>query len=161
MWDKLVASLTDMLETYRAVLVLSRQKKELLAAGKASELDALTKQLEPLVLHIGKLETAREKAVAEIAQAQNVDMAALTLETIRTLAGPDIAAKLKTIEAEFKSIMKELEPLNRLNMELAQQALTYTNFMINFMAQNTAGSNYAGKGQTETAVTRRIFDHKV
>lgn len=161
MWDKLVASLTDMLETYRAVLVLSRQKSQFLAAGKASELDALTKQMEPLVLHIGKLETVREKTVAEIALAQKVDMAALTMDAIQTLAGPEIAAKLKSIENEFKIVMKELEPLNRLNMELAQQALTYTNFMINFMAQNAAGSNYAGKGQTETMVNRRMFDHKV
>lgn len=161
MWDKLVFLLTEIVALYRVILEISRNKKKVLVSARVEELEALTKQEESIILQIGKLETAREQIVAELAGLYGLSSNDLTLSKARELAGGETAAKLQALEVDLASIAAELAPLNKINTELIQQSLNYVNYNLNLLTQSPAGTNYAAKGQGETQRPRAVIDAKV
>jgi flagellar biosynthesis/type III secretory pathway chaperone len=161
-WDKLIALLTEMAALYQAILGLSRQKRDILIAVKPHDLEAVTKQEELLILQVGKLEAARVKLMQQLAAASGVSVDDLTLTDVKKLAGPEIAEKLDKIATDFDRIMAELAPVNKLNAELIQRALSFINYNINILTQSTAGPTYAPQGQsTPDSHVRKLVDQKI
>jgi flagellar biosynthesis/type III secretory pathway chaperone len=161
-WDKLVAILTEMADIYRAILELSRRKREILIAVKPQELEAVTKQEELLILQVGKLEAARGKLIQQLAAASGVSADGLTLTDIKRLAGPAVAESLDKIAADFSRIMTELAPINQLNAELIQRSLGFINYNINILTQSTTGPTYAPQGKNAPdAQIRKLVDRKI
>lgn len=161
-WDKLVTLLAEMADIYRAILELSRQKRDILIAVKPKELETVTKQEELLILQVGKLEAARSKLMQQLTAASGVSADSLTLTDIRKLAGPAVAESLDKIAADFDRIMAELAPVNQLNAELIQRALGFINYNINLLTQSTAGPTYAPQGQSAPdGQLRKLVDRKV
>jgi len=162
MWDKLITLLSELLELCQALLELSKQKREFLIAGKAQNLEAVTRQEEMLILQIGKLEGKREKILHDIASAYNLNTQGLTLSQIRQLATDEVADKLNEIEQLFSQITNELVPLNQLNTQLIQQSLNFVNYNINLLAQTQTGPTYASKGSAgQSQPSRTFLDTKV
>ena len=161
MWEKLVALLSELLELYQAILKLTEQKKDILVAGQAPNLEAITRQEELLILQVGKLEGKREKLLSEIAAAHGLTNQGLTLSKIRELANASIAEKLATIETDFEQVTQKLVPLNQLNTQLIQQALNFVNYNINILAQTQIGPTYAPRGESsQPSPSRAILDTK-
>lgn len=161
-WDKLVTLLTEMADIYRAILELSKQKRDILVAVKPKELEVVTKQEELLILQVGKLEAARGKLMKQLVEASGVSAADLTLPDIKKLAGPAVAESLEKIAADFGRIMDELAPVNKLNAELIQRALGFINYNINILTQSTAGPTYAPRGKsTPDGQLRKLVDRKI
>jgi len=161
-WDKLVTLLTEMVSLYKAILELSRQKRDILIAVKPQELEAVTKQEELLILQAGKLEAARSKLVQQLAAASGVSADGLTLSDAKKLAGPATAEKLDKIAAEFESFLAELAPINKLNSELIKRALGFINYNINLLTQSAAGPTYAPQGKsTQEPQVRKLVDRNV
>ncbi len=158
-WDKLVILLDEMVSLYEAILELSRQKRDTLIAVKPPDLEAITKKEELLILQAGKLETARGKLVEQLAAAGGFAAQDLTLAKMKELAGPETAARLDKIAAEFERIMAELAPVNKLNAELIQRALGFINYNINLLTPDAerdrahlcpAGAKHPGNPGQET-----------
>lgn len=161
-WEKLIALLTEMIGLYRAILELSRQKRELLIAVKPQELEAVTKQEELLILQVGKLEAARGRLTQEIAVASGRKSAALTLAELKELAGPAESEKLEAIAADLDRIMQELAPINQLNADLIQRALGFINYNLNLLTQSAAGPTYAPGGRNvQDSPQRKLVDRKI
>lgn len=161
-WEKLVTLLGEMVELYKAILELSRQKRDMLIAVKPQELESVTKQEELLILRVGKLESTRGKIMQEIAAAGGVTVEGLTLAKMQEMAGPDIAPRLAGIATEFDSIMHELAPVNQTNAELIQQALGFINYNLNLLTQSATGPTYAAKGtNTQEQQRPKLVDRKV
>lgn len=161
-WDKLVTLLDEMVSLYKAILELSRQKRDILIAVKPQDLESVTKQEELLILQVGKLETARGKLAQQLAAAGGVSVEELTLTKMKELAGPEAAERLDGIAAEFEQIMAELAPINKLNADLIQRALGFVNYNINLLTQSSAGPTYAPQGKnTQETQLRKLVDKKV
>lgn len=161
-WAKLLAVLQEILNIYQAILTLSRQKKQILIATKSTDLDAVTKQEEVLILQIGKLEALREKYVSEIMAQHGITESSISIGELQKIAGPDVLEKLELFSKEFKIIMAEIVPLNKLNTELIEQALGFVNYNMNILSQISVGPTYAAKGQAnEQGPQRKVFDARV
>jgi flagellar biosynthesis/type III secretory pathway chaperone len=161
-WDKLLTLLDEMVSLYKAILELSRQKRDVIIAVKPQDLEKITKQEELLILQVGKLEAARGKLVQQLAAAGDVPAEGLTLTKMKELAGPQVAERLDKIAAEFGRIMAELAPVNMLNAELIQRALGFVNYNINLLTQNSAGPTYAPQSNnTQENQFRKLVDKKI
>lgn len=161
-WEKLIALLTEMVDLYRVILQLSRQKSEALIAAKTQDIEAITKKEELLILRVGKLEAARGKLMQQIAARHGFDVEGLTLSKMQELTDPDIAEQLGKFAADFDSIMNELAPVNQLNTELIEQALSYVNYNINLLTHNAAAPTYAPQGQGgQGPQARKLVDRKI
>lgn len=164
LWDKLINNLSEILDLYQAILALSKQKREVLVAAKAQELEAVTKREEMLILQTGKLDAQRESIIQEIGTAFGLKADEITLEKTKQLADAETAKKIELLSSQFDQLLNELVPLNKTNTQLIQQALTYINYSINVLAQNTSGPTYAPKGlsaEKTTAPARALFDAKI
>jgi len=164
LWDKLINNLSEILVLYQAILAISKQKREILVAAKAQELETLTKREEILILQTGKLDAQRESIIQEIGTSFGLKPDDITLEKTKQLADPEMAKRLEALSSDFDKVLTELVPLNKTNTKLIQQALTYINYNINVLAQNTSGPTYAPKGlsaEKTTAPARVLFDAKV
>ncbi|QJW48581.1 flagellar protein FlgN [bacterium BFN5] len=162
MWERLVDVLTNMLKLYQALLTISKQKHDILVGAKAQELDALTKQEELLIVQIGKLEVIREKALQEIITAHKFSDENITISRLAEVADQDNGKKIADLWREFDQITTELVKMNSLNTKLIEQALSFINYNINLLTQNTLGPTYAAKGQQGQGVPSRIvLDRKV
>lgn len=162
MWQQLVDVLANMLKLYQALLTISKQKHDILVGAKAQELDALTKQEELLIVQIGKLEIVREKSLQEIIAALKFSDENITISKLAEVADPDIGGQIIDLLKQFDRITAELVQMNKLNTKLIEQALSFINYNINLLTQNTIGPTYAAKGQqTQGATTRAVLDQKV
>lgn len=162
MWERLVDVLANMLKLYQALLTISTQKHDILVGAKAHELDALTKQEELLIVQIGKLEVIREKVLQEIITAHNFSDENITISKLAEVADPDIGIQISDLLKQFDSITADLVKMNKLNTKLIEQALSFINYNINLLTQNTIGPTYAAKGQqTQGTTSRAVLDQKV
>lgn len=162
MWERLIGVLAKMLELYQALLVISKQKHDILIAAKAVELEAITKQEELLIVQIGKLELVRENAIQEIIDANKNVEDNLTVSDLTELAEEPFSIQLKQLLEQFNHVTVELVKMNQINTKLIEQALSYINFNINLLTQNTVGPTYAAKGQQSQATPNRsVLDRKV
>jgi flagellar biosynthesis/type III secretory pathway chaperone len=157
-WEELLVVLNQILSVYKAILALSRQKKQILVAAKSHELDKVVKQEEVLILQLGKLEDLRGKIVSELMAAHHITSEEVSFTQLQSNVAPDIAIKLNTFSEEFDVIMTELAPLNKLNTELVTQALGFINYNINILSQTVVGPTYAPKGQANEQRKRTVFD---
>lgn len=161
-WEKLVAVLVNTVELYKAILQLSREKREILVAAKPQDLDSVTKQEELLILQAGRLEAFRGALLNEIAALHGIAPQDLTLNKIRGLAEPAVAERLEQISADFDQIMAELAPVNALNAELIQRALRFINYNLNLITKSTTSPTYASQGGPgEDVQGRKLVDQKI
>lgn len=162
LWDRLDTILTEMLELYRALLALSKQKREMLVKVQVQDIETVTKREEVVILQIGKLEGLREQLVADIAKISQLPPESLNLARIRELVDEAKASRFVWIDQEFDAVLKELTPLNKLNTDLIQQSLGFINYNLNLLNQSQVGPTYAAKGQnTQTSTPRVLVDRKV
>lgn len=161
-WEELLTVLSKMLSIYQAILILSQQKREILVAAQSQELGKVTEQEEILILQIGKLEEHREILVGELMALHGIEEGKFSFEELGKIAQPSVVEQLESLRKEFRKIMEEIEPLNKLNTELIKQALHFINYNINILSQTAVGPTYAPKGQNnEQAPKRTAFDARV
>jgi len=160
-WEALLVVLNKMLSIYQAILALSQQKKQLLVAANAHDLEKVTKQEEILIIQVGKLEDLRGKLISELMAAHGIIEDHVSLDQLRKIAKPNIVEQLEVFSKEIRIIMAEIVPLNKLNTELIKQALGFVNYNINILSQTVVGPTYAAKGQANEQTQRRTFDARV
>ena len=161
MWERLIALMSELLDLYQALLTLSREKREILIAGKAQSLEVITRQEELLILQAGKLDVMREDVIRQIAAQCGVSPQGLSLTKLAELAAPAEAERLTTLGTAFAQVSTELAPLNKLNSELIEQALRFVNYSINILTQSQSSNTYESQGKSgHPQPGRAIFDAK-
>lgn len=161
-WERLVVSLSEVVDIYIAILQLSRQKQEVLVSVRPQELEVITKQEEFLILQAGKIEKTRGELIKKLAATYNLDERELTFTKLVEIAEPDVGERLKAIAAELDQIMRDLAPVNQVNAEMIQRALGFINYSINILSHSSAGPTYAPQGQGGQAPqVRKLVDRKV
>lgn len=162
LWERLDAVLTEMLELYRALLALSKQKREMLVKVQVQDIESITKSEEALILQVGKLEGLREQVVTDISKTSQLPLESLNLVKIRDLVDEAKANRFVWLDKEFDDVLHELTQLNKLNTDLIQQSLGFINYNLNLLTQSQVGPTYAAKGQSaQNAPARGLVDRKV
>lgn len=161
-WQELLEVLVDMLSAYQKMLELGREKRQALVAAKVADIESITKKEESLIIYVTRAEKVSKAAVMKIADHYNLPPEEIGLSKIRQFADKDTAGRLEAFERDFNKILAEIEPINKTNTELIQQALSLVNYNINLLTQNVADVNYAPQGQQgQSSQSRAIFDRKV
>jgi flagellar biosynthesis/type III secretory pathway chaperone len=162
LWGELDTILTEMLKLYKALLVLSKQKREKLVKVQIQDIETIARQEEALILQIGKLEGLRKQIAANIAATHQLPLESLKLSKICSLVDKNQADRFALIDKEFNEVLKELIPLSKLNGELIQQSLSFINYNINLLTRSQVGPNYAPQGQaTQAATPSALVDRRI
>lgn len=163
LWEKLLVVLQDVLVLYQALFSLSEQKRQILVAAKAKELEKVTKEEEVILLKTAQMEKVRKHVVEEISQCYGRGGTRMTLAELQQLAEPDVAKVIGEQSEKLMVVIEQLQQQNELNTRLIEQALGHIQFNINVLSQSAVGPSYVPEGEKEQAEARvkRVFDAKV
>lgn len=162
LWDKFINIMSQILEDYRQLLKLGKEKQKILVAADVEGLINITKQEELIVLKINKLEWQRKAAVKEIAEAHKLkgnyqaDEFIQSIFEIKKLADAKEAERLNLLAEELTAGINELTALNRLNSQLIEQSLEFINFNINILSAASFGPTYSPGTNTSDSEESQI-----
>ena len=164
--NNVVESLIQVLEqeakSYEYVLMLSKQKTDVIIKNKVTELENIVKTEHSLTIKLGKLEAMRENYIMNIAEFIKKDASNITISELIKYIEFKLAKRLKSIQEKIMSIIKELKKVNELNKELIKNSLDYLNFSLNLITTvGAVNNNYGNNGQISQGKKRNIFDLKL
>ena len=165
--DEIVERLANALEAetllYRDAAEISAKKTDVIVKGKIEELDSLVKAEQAIILKIGKVETARERAIEQLSQALNLDLDGITLTEINSRIGEQSFQRLNSCQQNLVETLGGLKNTNDMNAQLIQNALDYVNFSVNILTSDqNAGNMYSQAGEEDNPTNRKnIFDIKL
>lgn len=159
--SQFLLALSKECEIYEDLLVIAKDKRQIIIDGRTKKLDAMTKREQTLVLSLGKLEEIRAKIVNEILKEKNIVSVNSINELFRYFSDEERmeAAKLR---ATLKNTVDEIRSENGTNEQLLKQSLDMINFNLNLLTQVNDHSSYRSDAVEDFGEERRsIFDVKV
>ena len=151
-------------EIYSSILKLSKEKTDIIVAGKVGELDSMVKVEQSLMFEIMKLEDQRESILEKVAAHINVRKDEFNLSVLMQHLNVPLKEKVNIYQKNMMGIMDELKNTNDLNSKLIKQALEYVDFSLNVMTSTAVQNNsYGGTGNVQEPKTagRSLFDIKL
>lgn len=160
-WQQLQNLMFELLRVYQQILVLSKQKKDLLVAGKPADLEKVVNQEELLLRKAVKVDVAR-KEIIQILSKQLVGATdSLTVEELIAFAPSDIIEELSKIGQDLNTVLLGLKEQNELNKQLIEQALKIVNYNINLYSSRMAGPTYSPQdGDEKNFHHRATLDYR-
>lgn len=159
MWKELISVLTKILDVYKQLLILSKEKRMVIVSVKMTELEKIVSQEQIMVATIGKLEQQREAVLTSLLVSENISTPNKELLDLVMFCDKDMGKKIKEIHRQFKETLAELETNNKMNNHLITQALSVVNYNLNVLSQTSVGPTYASKGQEQVSKIKR-FDYE-
>ncbi|MDR2665811.1 MAG: flagellar protein FlgN [Oscillospiraceae bacterium] len=135
-------------ETQSALLVLAREKRRVIISCDTQRLGEINAREMGLISKTAAAERDRTKLAAEIAALTGISESELTVSAIIAVAEPDEARELKRIARELLETVASLREENRVNGELLDLQLRYTDAMLGTVAppEDAINSFYAQDG---------------
>ncbi len=148
---------------YESILKLSKQKTDLIVAGKIKELENLVKLEQVLVLQISRLEQQREETIESLSSQLALQHEDISITNLLTHLKEEQQAQLISFQKRMKETIEELKNTNDLNAKLIKQSLEYIEFSMNMITgTSVSGTQYEDKGTTKDSKgTRSLFDVKL
>ncbi len=162
MLERMESLLDRQLELYQSLVEMSHRKQQVLVRSDLQELESIIKAEQALLWQAGKLEESRLALQGEMAAAAGLKPEELDLSKLAELAGEPFASRYRSLQGRMVALMDRLGTINKLNMELIEQSLSYINFSLELLSGAEAGETYtpAGKSPGRKGVTR-LLDRKV
>lgn len=158
-WENLQRIMSELFRIYQEILALSKQKQDLLVAGKPQDLEKVVKQEELLIVRAGKIDAARQQVIQMIVREWGQDDAPI-LSVLIDFAPTPMAERLKDMGQEFDRLLAALKEQNLLNTRLLKQALDLVNFNINLLTHSAVGPTYSPYGSHEQSIQGRTMIDK-
>lgn len=159
--EKLMHVLAQEASVYEDILAISKKKRDIIVAGKVSELESITKVEQSMVLGMHRLEEMREKALEEISAELGMKPDDARVSTLVERLAESAALKLKEWQGKMEGILDELRETNKLNSRLIRNSLEYMDFSINLMAAAGGDNNYGQSGRMNVGKNRNLVDVKL
>lgn len=159
--DKLIEALDKEANVYEGILKLSKQKTDVIIAGKVSELEGITRAEQSVILTLSKLEEGREELVEKIALELKVKPNDVTLSSLMKMLPKEQAAKLKKGHSSLPKVFNDIRDANVLNSKLIRNSLEYIDFSINVLTSTGSTGNYGNSGQSDDPKKKNFFDLKL
>ncbi|NLL06437.1 MAG: flagellar protein FlgN [Clostridiaceae bacterium] len=149
-------------EIYEELLKLSKGKTDIIAKGKITELDAITKKEHVLVLKMGKLEVFREKIVNDLSLGLRRNPDDLTISELIQYLDKKQAQRFAECKTKLLNTINEIKTLNELNSKLIHNSLDFINFSMNVLSSVPEESNnYGNTGHANEGKKKTYFDVKL
>lgn len=153
--------LGNILNLYKELIELSREKQGELVKGNVESLDKLNKKEENLVFQASRMEAERYRCAREMAEVYNLSEDAKLSELIEE-APPKEKEELTILLNELLLVVEEIDKLNQENIALIQQSLKYVNFTIDVLSQNPPSGTYGSTEKDNKAGNvSRLVDRRV
>lgn len=159
MWKELISVLTKILDVYKELLILSKEKRMIIASVKMTELEKIVRQEQIMIATIGKLEKQRESVLTSLLVSENISTPNKELLDLVMFCDKSMGQKITDIHRQFKETLSELETNNKMNNHLITQALSVVNYNLNVLSEASVDSTYAAHGQEQVSKVKR-FDYK-
>lgn len=159
MWKELISVLTKILDVYKQLLILSKEKRMVIINVKMIELEKIVRQEQIMVATIGKLEQQREAVLTSLLVSENISTPNKELLDLVMFCDKDTGKKITEIHRQFKETLAELETNNKMNNHLITQALSVVNYNLNVLSGASVEPTYASQGQEQVSKVKR-FDYK-
>jgi|LSQX01.3.fsa_nt_gb flagellar biosynthesis/type III secretory pathway chaperone len=160
--NELINVLDEEARAYEDILMISKNKTDIIIEGKVSELESVTRLEQSLVLKMGKLETLRETLVSEISKELNINKENMSISEIMKHFDGEQALKLQAHKNSLTDTLKELKNTNELNSKLIKNSLEYINFSVNLLSSASTGeNNYQSTGEVSDGKKKTFFDVKL
>jgi len=159
MWKELISVLTKILDVYKQLLVLSKEKRMIIVTVKMKELEKIVRQEQIMIATIGKLEQQRESVLTSLLVSENISTPNKELLDLVMFCDQSMGQKIADIHRQFKETLAELETNNKMNNHLITQALSVVNYNLNVLSEAAVGPTYAAQGREQVSKVKR-FDYK-
>lgn len=159
MWKELISVLTKILDVYKQLLILSKEKRMVIASVKMTELEKIVRQEQIMIATVGKLEQQRESVLTSLLISENISTPNKELLDLVMFCDKEMGQKIADIHRQFKEILSELETNNKMNNHLITQALSVVNYNLNVLSEASVESTYASQGREQVSKVKR-FDYK-
>lgn len=159
--DRLIEILNTETSIYENILKLSKNKTDVIIAGKVSELEGITRLEQSIIIKLGKLEEEREEAVERLAAELDSDAADITLAGLLEILPKEQSEKLKHCHETLSKNFSQLCEANVLNSRLIRNSLEYIDFSINILTNAGSTGNYGNSGRSDDQRKRNFFDMKL
>lgn len=143
------------------LLVLGREKTDLLMKNRPLDLQALNAKEMQLVEQMNQLEKVRLQLNAKAAEQLGITEANPSVGMLCDKLDKDAARSLSAMRDRLRAVMQELQQRNAVNAELLKQSLEYVNFNLQLLAKPTASIPSYGRGGrdlSDAAPTRSVMD---
>ncbi len=146
---KLVASLEDLVKSYRSLLDLVRKEKDVMISADAIKLDESNQLKESILFKIRAQDSLRSRYATDLAQQVKADAESpRLLEIAKNLGGPK-GDRLRSLHAALDMLVKRITEINKDNEEYAKSALKNLGGALNDIKDTLSGGKktYERKGQ--------------
>jgi len=162
MLERMESLLNRQMELYQSLVEMSDRKQQVLVKGDLKELESIIKAEQALLWQAGKLEESRLALQGEMASAAGLKPEELNLSKLAELAGEPFASRYRALQGCMVGLMDQLGAINKLNMELIEQSLSYINFSLELLSGAEAGDTYTPAGKSPSRkVGTKLLDRKV
>jgi flagellar biosynthesis/type III secretory pathway chaperone len=144
--EQMLSVIEQQIAVMRDLSELSRKKSRVIVNGDLPTLDTLLKGEQALAFRLGRLEEQRVSLQTRLARAEGLPPEALRLEEIFPRVPTETAERCAVVADQFAEAVDTLQFHNRVNSDLIQQALAFTEYNLAVL-----GARSAGRGQTEYA----------
>lgn len=162
LWKILQDSLNELLSLHQVLLQFSQRKRDVLVTHNIQDLETVTKQMEVLILKIGKAAMLVDATVKKIASTAQSTSEQQTIEKILVLAEPAVGDSLTGTIERMRKLAEEIRKVNDVNTKLVQQALFFVDCSVNLLSRNALNPTYASRGRQASTVSKNpvFIDHK-
>lgn len=160
--ENLIEILTKEKGFYESILKLSTDKKDVIVAGKISELEGITRLEQSIIVKLGKLEEEREELAWKLAAVLKVKPSEITLSKLVKMVPEEQGSKLKNCQDSLLKTVNDIRNTNTLNSKLIRNSLDYIDFSVNILTNaGVSGNSYSNSGQSSDPKKRNFFDIKL
>jgi flagellar biosynthesis/type III secretory pathway chaperone len=133
-------------EIQNALLALSHEKRRVIISSDTARLGEINAQEMKLISQTAAIERERARLTAELAALIGAEDGSLTVSAIIDGAQPDEAKEIRRLSRELLEAMSSLKETNRVNGELLDLQLEYTDAMLGAVAPpDDAINNFYGQ----------------
>ncbi len=149
--DALVNTLSKLLVLHKSLLLLAKQKTEIIKAGDMDSLNNIIKEELKHVQAIKKIDKERENIT------KNIPFDDL----INEITDQKYKNKLEQLKNDLMAELDQLKKQNDLNHQLIEQSLQFVNISLDLLLPDTEAIDYSLNGKIDNELTRiSTFDSK-
>lgn len=133
----------------KSLLLISREKTELLIKNSPQELSVVAAREQALLNQLDQLEKVRMQLSDKAAGHLGISDSNPSLADICSAMGKNKGTELAILRDRLRVAMEELRLQNLMNLELIKQSIDYINFSLLLMTKPTAAIPRYGRGGSD------------
>lgn len=160
-FEKVVQSLTKLVDTHQQLISLSEEKTEFIKAGKVEELQNKLLQERKLVLQLEQAEAERQKVISSWFEERGLTEEEKTITSmLAAIDDEEQQAELAAVTTELTEAVTTLKRSEHLNRELLEQSMQFVQMSLHLLNPSLEQMNYGENKQNQPNRDQSMFDSK-